>query len=156
MVLVLLVSAETNEEAQKRLTAQARKFEYPGGKQFGNYIVATAYQSVLITPDDLDTVDKWYRHALTIEPGDGTGVSSRTRLIDVDTPKERGIEVRQSLYINDQKPQDDDPQQKVSQAANVRSYVVKEAEYTLVVVATRSKDDKATQISVTFIPDASN
>jgi len=30
-----------------------------------------------------------------------------------------------------------------------------EAEYTLGVVATRSKDEKVTQISVTFIPEAS-
>jgi hypothetical protein len=154
LTLAVRLSADTKEEAQKRLTEKASKFEYPGGKPFGNYNVGAACQSVLTTPDDLDTVDKWYRKALTIQPAEGTGVSSRTRILDGDTPKERSFEVQRSLYINDQKPKDDDPRQKVSQAATVRSYVVKEPEYTLVVVATRPRDEKATQISVTFMPEA--
>ena len=41
------------------------------------------------------------------------------------------------LYINDRKAEIEG-KQKASQAATVRTYVVKEAEYTLVVVATRS------------------
>ncbi len=155
LALPVRLSADTKEEKLKRLAEQARKFEYPGGKPFGDYNLATAYQSVLTTPDDLDTVDKWYRKALSIQPTDGTGVSSRTRIIDADTPKERGFDVRRSLYANDQKPREDNPKQKVSQPATVRSYVVKEAEYTLVVVATQTKGEKATQISVTFIPEAS-
>jgi len=148
-------SADPIADKEKRLAEQAKKFDYPGGKPFGDYNLGMAYQSVRTTPDDLDKVDQWYRKALSIQPADGTGVSNQTRIIDADTPKERGFDVRRSLYANDQKPKDDDPKQKVSQPATVRSYVVKEEGYTLVVVATRSKDEKVTQISVTFIPEAS-
>ncbi len=149
------LSADAKEEKQKQLAEQATKFEYPAGKRIWNFNIGTAYESVASTPDDLDAVDNFYRKALSIQPVYGTGVSSITKLIVAGTPKERGIDVLQGLYINDLKLKDDDPTQRVPQTATVRSYVVKEEKYTLVVVATRTKDEKATQISVTFIPESS-
>lgn len=150
------LGADNKDNKQKRLSTQTKKFQYPGGKPFADYNAGTIHQSVVTTADDLDAVDQWYRRALLIQPAEGTGVSSVTKIKDRDTPKERGYEVRRSLYVDNQVPKDGDPKKKVTRTPTVRTYIVKEADYTLVIVATRSRGDKTTQISVTYIPESSD